>query len=176
MRVRWSRLGGQLGVGFCLVGFVLVFLGWNGAASFDRVPSQFPYLISGGLAGLAVVVVGVGLMVVQNSRADRALLEARLAEIREALERYAAPASAPAAASYVQQGAAGLVVAGNVSYHSPTCHLLEGRTGLPAMARQEAESRGLTPCRACDPAVTAPVEVESPPPPQRRRRTPARSR
>lgn len=83
----WSRLGGQLGVGLCAVGFLLVFLGWNGAASVDRIPSQFPYLISGGVAGLCFVVLGVGMLVVQNQRADRAALQATLRELQESLER-----------------------------------------------------------------------------------------
>ncbi|MEX2292228.1 MAG: hypothetical protein WD691_00450 [Acidimicrobiales bacterium] len=86
-KVIWSRLGGQLGVGLCALGFLLVFLGWNGAASVDRLPSQFPYLISGGIAGLCFVVLGVGMLVVQNQRADRAALQATLRELQEALER-----------------------------------------------------------------------------------------
>ncbi len=61
--------------------------GWNGAASVDRIPSQFPYLISGGVAGLCFVVLGVGMLVVQNQRADRAALQATLRELQEALER-----------------------------------------------------------------------------------------
>jgi len=86
-KVIWSRLGGQLGVGLCAFGFLLVFLGWNGAASVDRIPSQFPYLISGGVAGLCFVVLGVGMLVVQNQRADRAALQATLRELQESLER-----------------------------------------------------------------------------------------
>lgn len=86
-RLLWSRMGGQLGVGLCAFGFLLVFLGWNGAASLDRLPSQFPYLISGGIAGLCFVVLGVGMLVVQNQRADRAALQATLRELQEALER-----------------------------------------------------------------------------------------
>jgi hypothetical protein len=83
----WSRLGGQLGVGLCALGFLLVFLGWNGAASVDRIPSQFPYLISGGVAGLCFVVLGVGMIVVQNQRADRAALQTTLRELQASLER-----------------------------------------------------------------------------------------
>jgi hypothetical protein len=83
----WNRLGGQLGVGLCSLGFLLVFLGWNGAASVDRVPSQFPYLLSGGVAGLCFVILGVGMLVVQNQRADRAALQATLRELQESLER-----------------------------------------------------------------------------------------
>jgi hypothetical protein len=86
-KVIWSRLGGQLGVGLCALGFLLVFLGWNGAASVDRIPSQFPYLISGGVAGLCFVILGVGMLVVQNQRADRAALQATLRELQDALER-----------------------------------------------------------------------------------------
>ncbi|MBA2281093.1 MAG: hypothetical protein H0W25_07640, partial [Acidimicrobiia bacterium] len=52
MKLNLSRLGGQLGVGLCVAGFLLVFLGWNGAASRNAVPAQFPYLLSGGIAGL----------------------------------------------------------------------------------------------------------------------------
>ena len=36
MKMRWDKLGGQLGILYCLAGFVLIFLGWNGAASYDR--------------------------------------------------------------------------------------------------------------------------------------------
>lgn len=85
MKQFWSDLGGKLGVGLCGAGLLLVFLGWNGAASVDRVEAQFPYLISGGLAGLALVVIGVGLIVVQNQRADRAELQATLRELKAVL-------------------------------------------------------------------------------------------
>ena len=86
-RAIWSRLGGQLGVGLCALGFLLVFLGWSGAASVDRIQSQFPYLISGGIAGLCFVVLGVGMIIVQNQRADRAALQATLRELQDSLER-----------------------------------------------------------------------------------------
>ena len=86
-RAIWGRLGGQLGVGLCALGFLVVFLGWNGAASSDRIPTQFPYLLSGGVLGLCFVVLGVGMLVVQNQRADRAALQATLRELQESLER-----------------------------------------------------------------------------------------
>jgi hypothetical protein len=81
----WSDLGSKLGTGLCGAGVLLVFLGWNGAASVDRVEAQFPYLISGGIAGLSLVVIGVGLIIVQNQRSDRALLQQTLREVEAAL-------------------------------------------------------------------------------------------
>lgn len=94
MKNIWNDLGGKLGVGLCGVGLLVVFLGWNGAASQDRVPSQFPYLISGGVLGLCLVITGVGLIIVQNQRADRAELQATLQELRDALGAQTEDASA----------------------------------------------------------------------------------
>ena len=85
MKQIWSDLGSKLGTGLCGAGILLVFLGWNGAASVDRVQAQFPYLISGGIGGLALVVMGVGLIVVQNQRADRAMLQQSLRELEAAI-------------------------------------------------------------------------------------------
>ena len=85
-RAFFSQLGGKLGVGLCLAGFLFLFLGWNGAAIVDRVASQFPYLISGGLVGLSFIVIGVGMIVVQNQRADRASLQSSIKELQRALE------------------------------------------------------------------------------------------
>lgn len=85
MKQIWSDLGSKLGTGLCAAGILLVFLGWNGAASVDRVEAQFPYLISGGVAGLTLVVIGVGLIVVQNQRADRAMLQQTLRELEAAI-------------------------------------------------------------------------------------------
>jgi hypothetical protein len=81
----WNDLGSKLGTGLCGAGVLLVFLGWNGAASVDRVEAQFPYLISGGIAGLSLVVIGMGLIVVQNQRADRAMLQQSLRELEAAV-------------------------------------------------------------------------------------------
>jgi NADH:ubiquinone oxidoreductase subunit 6 (subunit J) len=46
------------GAFFVLAGFVLMFLGWYGAAHTARQIEQIPYLISGGFVGLGLVFVG----------------------------------------------------------------------------------------------------------------------
>lgn len=139
-RLSLPKLSGQLGVGLCLVGLLLVFLGWNGAASRDRVPAQFPYLLSGGIAGLSLVVIGVGMIVVQNHRADRVALQGSMDRLREAMERSAAKPE--------KVNGHG-VLAGRSSYHQPGCRLLDGRDDAELLAEDEAVERGLTPCRIC---------------------------
>src|SRR5204862_3650767 len=89
MRRTWGKLGGQLGL-FCVgLGLLLIGLAWNGAAGLDFVSGQIPYLLSGGALGLALVAIGVGFVVVQNSRRDRALLEAQVKELDTAVTRLA---------------------------------------------------------------------------------------
>ena len=149
MKIRWGKLGGMLGIGYCLAGVVLIFLGWNGAASYDRVESQMPYLISGGLAGIALVILGAGLLVVQSQRAGRASVEAELAELRAAVDRLT---RAGTVAPKVSGGAGDMgVIGGSSSYHRPDCRLLEGQAGVTAMTRDDAVERGLTRCRICSP-------------------------
>jgi len=82
---RWaSNSPVSAGVALVVAGFLALFLAWNGAAGKDRVEAQLPYLISGGLVGLALV--GAGLMVVniQARRTDQAELIHRLETLMEA--------------------------------------------------------------------------------------------
>jgi hypothetical protein len=82
----------SVGVLLVVAGFVAMFLAWNGAAAKDFVQGQVPYLISGGLVGLALVGCGLTVINVQQRRADQnelinrleAILENRDAEIVEA--------------------------------------------------------------------------------------------
>ncbi len=174
MNIRWKQLGGQTGIGLAMLGFLLLFLGWNGAASSDRVPAQFPYLISGGLAGLCVIVLAAALLIISAQRQDRAAMLNSLAELTEAVERLALSAGGAGAGGAVGPNLAlaeaeGLVVAGPTSFHRPTCKLLEGRGVLPTVTVESAQERGLSPCRACDAAdYSLPVAETSL---SRRRRT-----
>ncbi len=151
MKIPWERFGAKLGVGFAIAGFVFIFLGWNGAASTDRIQSQFPYLISGGLVGLCLVVIGAALIIAESGREDRERLRAEIAELRSALGSAGTGSSnggAPAAARVPR----GSFVAGDTTYHLPTCRLLERREGLEAVNRETITVRGLMACRVCNPS------------------------
>ena len=49
-------------------GFVAIGLGWKGAAASLVVAEQLPYLLSGGVGGLALIVTGAGILTVQVNR------------------------------------------------------------------------------------------------------------
>lgn len=149
-----GRLGGQMGVGLCLLGFLVLFFGWNGAASQDYVPAQLPFLISGGAAGLGIVVVGAAMLIVQNHRADRVRLEAALERLAVAAERQGSGSPAAAVAADGVGGPGGLsghVVAGDTSYHRLECTLHEARESAHLVPLQDALSSNLEPCRVCRP-------------------------
>ncbi len=91
-----AALGSGLGVIVVGVGILLIGIGWNGMAGgggeINGVPNlnaQLPWLVSGGLLGLAFVVFGSAIVVAHNARVDRARLEAKLDEMAAALERSA---------------------------------------------------------------------------------------
>lgn len=145
-----DRFGSRLGVGLCVGGFVLIFLGWNGAASFDSVAAQVPYLLSGGIAGLGLIVVGAALIVVDSRREDQRRLEEELAGLRRAMERLAPPEE------LVDTGRGPKVRVGQTSYHRPGCPLLVGREEeLPELSLETAIARRLQACRQCDPQLIA---------------------
>lgn len=172
MKIRWGKLAGQLGILYCLAGLFLVFLGWNGAATYDRVSAQVPYLVSGGLAGLSLVVIGGSVLVASSAREGSAALQATVAELREAVERLSAgqdavrPSSGGStsvgststgsstsvgSASAGSSGGDEQVVAGPNAYHRPECRLVDGQTGSGATTASAAVARGLTACRICAP-------------------------
>lgn len=169
MKLRWDRFGGLLGILYCVAGLVLIFLGWNGAASYDNVAAQIPYVVSGGLAGLALCVIGAGVMITSGARTERARLEAAIEDLRDALMRTAeaavvtgaragtpAPSEARAGARSVSGSVAPgasetTVLAGPSSYHRTDCRLVEGQSGLTPMTLDAARAAGLDACRVCIP-------------------------
>src|SRR5437588_8671455 len=147
MRQTWARLGGQLGLACIGVGLLVIGLGWNGAASKDFAQGQIPYLLSGGALGLGLVVMGAALVVVQNSRRDRAVLEAQLRELNNTIGRLA---NAIGGGGIGGHNGGPQVVLGRSSYHRPECRLAQGKS-LPASSIEAAEAEGLTACRICQP-------------------------
>jgi len=162
-----SKLGSQIGVILCLAGLILVWVGWNGAASYDRVTEQFPFLLSGGVAGLCLVVIGAALIVVQSQRAERATLERHLAGLSRILETLVEVS----ADVRRHDGGEDFVVAAATAYHRPTCGLLEDHPRLRTVPVESAVGEGLLACRTCHPPVpaepaTTPAAADGPPGPE----------
>lgn len=147
MNPQFGKFGGKAGIILAGVGLFAIALGINGAAGQLTVLAQVPYLISGGLLGLALVILGAAMLVVQGAREDRALLEDKLDLLAEAyLEGQGRQAKADAPGDL-----SGLVVAGTASYHVPGCRLVDGREETTYLTPVEARNQQLKACRVCQP-------------------------
>ena len=143
-----GKLGGLLALALVGVGLLLIGLGYNGMASNTAVAAQMPYLLSGGLLGLALVVFGSALMVNHSAREDRQRMEGVLQQLLEVQQDAGLGARVPA-------GADGLFAAGTSSYHRPGCRLVDGREEVAYVTAEEAAARDLKPCRVCHPEQAA---------------------
>jgi hypothetical protein len=145
---QFGKFGGKAGLLLAAIGLIAIGVGWNGAAGQLTLLGQVPYILSGGLIGVSLVILGAAMLVVQNAREDRTRLELKLDQLTDALMAGAGPARATAAAP---QDASGLVVAGTASYHVPGCRLVDGREETSLLTPDEARAQDLKPCRVCAP-------------------------
>ena len=141
------------------LGLAVILLGWYGAAHSSYLFEQVPYLISGGLFGLGLVVVGgllyfgswIARSAAQQQRQGEEVAEL-LREIRDEMRTRpgtAAPTRRPAngSAPYVATAKGSML-------HRPDCAVVAGREDLRQVS---ASDRGFTPCSLC-----APFDVDQP--------------
>jgi hypothetical protein len=155
---RRVRLGRILGLLFVTAGFVVIGVAWNGAAGINlRIDSQFPYLLSGGFAGLGLIITGATLLFLATVRAERQIMTAKFDEMLTLLGRNLNRLQ------FSSNGAGstnGQVVAGANVYHRAECRILQGKSGLTNVTVEQAAAEGLKPCRVCNPPVVEEAEDE----------------
>ncbi len=154
MNTQLGRFGGKVGLAFIGLGLLVIGIAYNAVASQTSLLAQMPYLVSGGLIGVSLVIVGAAFLVVQGAREDRALLEAKLDVLTEALL-----AGGSVRTEALPTDASGLVVAGTASFHVPGCRLVDGREETSLLTPAEATAAGLKGCRVCQPQQVGNVTV-----------------
>jgi hypothetical protein len=150
MNPQFGRFGGKAGLALVALGLVVIGVAYNAVASQTALLAQMPYLVSGGLVGVSLVIVGAAVLVVHSAREDRALLEAKLDQLTDAVlaaNGGIRPTTSPSDAS-------GLVIAGTASFHAPGCRLVDGREETNFLTAEEAIANGLKACRICQPTST----------------------
>ncbi len=131
-----------------VIGFGLIFAGWNGAAGIDYTQGQIPFLISGGITGLALVVFGATGLLLRSIRQGQ---DRQLDELKQ-MSQYMQRAGSSTASSNGSNGHSDgdLVLVGASSFHQASCRLVKGRSPVK-VPRGQAEEEGLQPCRICNP-------------------------
>jgi hypothetical protein len=164
-RLVWRWVAGAVRpyIGWILIGIgaLIMLIGWFGVSR-EAIPAkQIPYLVSGGIGGIFLAVLGAYFLGTQEMRNDSGRLD-RLEHMVEELHgallrRPDAPTVDLAAEERAAAGNGGVgtlrrvaIVEGGEMFHRPTCELVAGKDARelsPATARK----RGLHPCPACTP-------------------------
>ncbi|HEX3900585.1 MAG TPA: hypothetical protein VHW74_15610 [Mycobacteriales bacterium] len=82
-----STLPVYLGVVVAAVGFVLLVIGWSDVAGTVDVGRQMPYLMSTGLPGIALVMVGLVVVNISIRRQDSAERARQMSALTETLDK-----------------------------------------------------------------------------------------
>ena len=156
-RFGWTAADGWLLLAaLCFVaGAITLIVTWYEISGLALLAEQLPYLASGGLGGLALVIAGTGCL----SAGRSARIEARLVELlsiaTEPVDGTAGstdPRSAPepTATATESDGTVPTVITvpGGTTYHRSHCRLIAGKE-TNTLPLSEATERGLTPCPVC---------------------------
>jgi hypothetical protein len=131
------------------LGLGLIGMAWYGAAHTPFLFEQVPYLISGGLLGLAVSTVGGFLyfaywltLLIRDNRAQ----SRRVADALEGIRSHLAKEGIEGAAEASPNGEYVTTDKGTM-FHRPDCTVVADRTDL----RRVSADTNLRPCKICDP-------------------------
>ena len=141
-RVLWSAIRPVAGWLLALAGAVALFLGWYGVSGTPIPAKQLPYLVSGGLTGVALVVLAAAVLASADTR--RQIVELR--EVARKVDHLYDLLTEPEPDEHVVP----TVVEGGATWHRPGCPLVAGK---PARAATEKELATLRPCRVCGSAA-----------------------
>lgn len=80
-----DNLGTWAGVVVSAVGFVLIGIAWGRVAGLTNVGLQMPYVVSAGITGLGLVIVGLTVVSMSAKQADARERSRQTAELRDIL-------------------------------------------------------------------------------------------
>jgi hypothetical protein len=151
----WSAVRPVLGWVIAGLGALALFLGWYGVSGESLTAKQLPYLVSGGLTGIALVVVASAFLATEDVRRQLSQVDELRRKVDDLyalfVEDLATPAPPqPTTASVAQTtGVAALPV--GTAYHRSDCNLVTGKSEAVAVDAKAVRARKLRPCRICNP-------------------------
>lgn len=164
-RELWRWIGEALRpwIGWILIalGALLMLLGYFGVSREALPAKQIPYLVSGGIGGMFLAVLGAYFLGTQQLRNDSGRLD-RLEQMVQDLHgalltRADAPASTNGSRAVAREESAParrvIVVPGGQLFHRADCAMADGKDATevtPAAARK----RGMRPCPTCAPVAS----------------------
>lgn len=132
-----------LGWLLAIVGAVALFLGWYGVSGTPIPAKQLPYLVSGGMTGVSLVVLAAAVLATDDVKRQLSELQGVAVKVDRLFDLLTEPAPE-------EEQPAPVRLDGGSTYHRPTCRLVAGKK---AHVATEEELSKLRPCRVCQPAA-----------------------
>lgn len=157
----WASIRPYLGYILIAIGAILLLAGYLGVSREVIVARQIPYLVSGGLVGLAAITLGGRLLLIEDLRRDSGRLDRLEKAVQELhqvlLYRPDAPSLAELSESASARGVNGtkpsklLVLPGGESFHRPDCPVVGDKPNGRTVTAETAQRKGLHACPLCQP-------------------------
>jgi hypothetical protein len=155
---RWVGESARPYLGWILIalGALAIFLGWFGVSGQSLTAKQLPYLVSGGLTGVALIVVGAAFLATDNVRREVARLDSLQRKVDDLYALLVLEPPQPATGTDDKAAAdvepTGLVaLPTGTTFHRPDCSLVAGKADAAPVDDAAIAARALTPCPVCDP-------------------------
>lgn len=153
----WSAVRPVVGWVLAALGGLALLLGWYGVSGEALTAKQLPYVVSGGLTGVGLLVLAAVFLATDDVRRQLGRLGEVERKVDDLYALFAADLADPQVATRAlpsTTAAQGTVVAlpAGTSYHRPECALVAGKDGAAAVDAATATDRGLRPCRVCEPS------------------------
>ena len=157
---RWAGRATRPWIGwvFIGVGALLILLGYLGVSREAVVAKQIPYLVSGGIGGVLLCIVGAYFLGTEELRKDSGRLdrlEALVQELHDVLlDRPDAPKAIPAGPTGNGSKTRVLAIRGGETFHRSGCAMVAGKQA-EELTQDTARTRGLAPCPLCEPTTAS---------------------
>jgi hypothetical protein len=163
---RWVAAATRPVVGWVLtaLGALAILFGYLGLSRKAFVGEQLPYLISGGIGGMVLVIVGGVFLATEDIRRNLARVDdlqrtvGELAELVTDLHSVllALPESEEVRRERPGNGAGNghaalLALPDGTRYHRPGCPMVEGKPAAAPISAAAAQQRAMQPCAVCNP-------------------------
>jgi hypothetical protein len=168
----WENVRPVVGWVLAGLGALALLLGWYGVSGQALTAKQLPYLVSGGLVGIALIVMAGVFLATEDFRRQvtrLSVLERKVDDLLALLTTDDPVDLLPPAPGELADGrsAAGrpsvartatealLALPTGTVYHRPECALIVGKPAAVPVGAATIAGRHLAPCRVCDPPPPA---------------------
>lgn len=157
---RWVGKATRPVVGWILLAIaaLVILLGWYGISGESNPAKQLPYLVSAGVLGVVLAVVGAYFLGTEELRKDSGRLDRLERMVNELHMALLARADAPAPVETTANpaspnGKVYVALTGSDTYHRPDCSMVASKPNTSVLAPSTIQRRQLTPCALCEPSL-----------------------